>query len=117
MDYFQVGAIFEKASTLKDGSLRITFDTQEVDAEKMAKAFELRKTLGHLIFAKPNSTIEIPEEKPRGIPDPPNMKSRSQRLRAILYRVWEQRGKPGTSESFYNMVMDEIIDQYLAELE
>lgn len=117
MDYFKVGATFEKASTLKDGSLRVTFDTQEVDAQKMAKVFEMRKVLGHLIFARPNTTVEIPEAKPKGIPSAPNEKKASVRLRAVLFRVWEGLGKPGTSEGFYQNEMERIIDGYLAKLE
>lgn len=117
MDYFRVGATFEKASTLKDGSLRVTFDTQDLDAEKMAKVFQMRKELGHLIFAKPNTDIEIPGQKPKGIPKGANEKSASQRLRAVIYRVWESIGGHGSSEAFYQNEIEKIIDGYKARLE
>lgn len=117
MDYFRVGATFEKASTLKDGSLRVTFDTQDLDAEKMAKVFQMRKEIGHLIFARPNTTVELPVEKPKGIPKGVNEKSACQRLRAVIFRVWESIGGHGSSDAFYQNEVEKIIDGYKAKLE
>lgn len=107
MKYFKVTAQLEKVSTLKDRSVRVTFDTTELDAAKTADLFGMRNDVGHLIFAKPNTTIEIPSEVPKGIPD---SITKSQRLRAVIYRWWEAEGRHGTSEQFYNTKMEFFIN-------
>lgn len=37
-------------------------------------------------------------------------KTKAQRLRNVLYVLWESEGKPGTSEEFYNIKMEQFID-------
>lgn len=87
-----------KVSTMADGSIKIELHTQELSSEEMTKLFQLKKgeTLGE---------VEFPEDRS----DP---KSHSQRLRAVLYRLWEQSGVDKDKighESFYRDKMENLI--------
>ena len=97
-------ALIDKITTLKDGSLKIVLITQELSAEEEFALFSLRKEA---------NTIQLVEpvlEK--------GQKSKSQRLRAVLYRYWEQnyQGSHANSDNFYNEIMEKIINQYKDKL-
>ena len=88
---------------MKDGSLKITLVTRALDPNTMAE-----------IFYSLNSEvvqIDIPEET--------DDKSPSQRLRAVLYVLWEQQWKErfSTFALFYAHYMEKIIDQIKEKLE
>lgn len=44
-------------------------------------------------------------------------KTRSQIMRALIYRHWEADGKPGESEQYYNEKMDSLIHHIKLNLE
>ena len=44
-------------------------------------------------------------------------KSAAQRLRAVLFVLWKQRGREGTVDVFYEREMEKIIDHYKGKLE
>lgn len=111
----RVSAALEKASTLKDGSVRLVFDTQELDARKAADLFAQKNMVGWLIFAAHGTDqVVIPDEPPAEFR---NQKSYSQRLRGCLYRLWEMEGKKGDSETFYQQKMETIIEWVKNKLE
>jgi hypothetical protein len=105
----------DKVSTLKDGSLKVTLHTQELDATDSAALFGLRNQLGWSLL----STNDINEED---IPDEPakdfrEQKSQSQRLRAVLYVYWQQQGSTGSYDQFYQNQMERFIDQVKEQLD
>lgn len=54
---------------------------------------------------KPGKKIEtVKDKKP------------SARLRAVIYRYWEQLGSQGDSEAFYEKHVNAIIEQYKSKL-
>ena len=64
---FQIPAQVDNVRTLKDGSFRITFETQEIpNPEEVAKLFELKKQgLGWVLFKAATITPEdIPAYDP-----------------------------------------------------
>jgi hypothetical protein len=46
-----------------------------------------------------------------------DLKSPSKRLRAVIYRFWEQIGKEGDFNQFYSKKMEYIINQFKEKLE
>lgn len=44
-------------------------------------------------------------------------KSSAQRLRAVLYRLWEKRGRNGEFEKYYQTSMEKFINRIKKELE
>jgi len=93
-------AILDKVTTMKDGSLKITLVTRELDPHTMAELF--------LSLNQEIMTVDIPEDTREEI------KSKAKRLRAVLYRVWEQDKKEQfkTFELYYNHIMEMLINKY-----
>lgn len=112
----QIPVVFDGLRTLGDGSIKMTFQTREVKAEEAVSLLEYRKAEGWLLF-KPapfedRDLIDIPES----VPEFRDRKTPSQRLRNVLYRLWEHRGRPGDSEDFRIAEMERIITHYREKL-
>lgn len=101
-------AIFRGYRTLKDRSLVLTLETPELG---MAEVAALHAFMGDQIgyaFASDMTEeivnkIEIPEFSIEE-----DKRSPSQTTRAIIYRLWEYKGKPGTFEVYYRSTMEKI---------
>lgn len=114
INHVKVGASVHKVSTLVDGSVKAEFVTQELGDKDCAALMGLRKKVGWLIFAPQNTEIEIPRESPVEFKGD---KTPSQRLRGVLYRLWEQGKQEMTSDEFYKVQMAKLIDHFKAKLE
>ena len=99
---------------MADNGLRLQVDTQEIEAGDAGKVMMLKNKVGWFIFAEQVPKIEdidLPEIKlDKG------QKSEGQRLRATLYRIWEKKGKKGTSEEMYKNYMERVIEKLKQEL-
>ena len=109
MKAVQFPAQLQKIATRVDGSINISLETQELSGTDMAELFSYRNALGYVTFT-PNlvNNVEVPDE-----PAIDNSKSPSQRLRGILYVLWEQQGKKkfDTFSQYYDVQMERIINQ------
>lgn len=111
-------ATVSKVSTMADGSIRLSLDTQEItDPEKAAGLFMLWGKYGQCLFSLEDITEDTASSLPKAPEKPGKQKSQSQRLRAVLYRLWEAKGKPGESEQFYTRMMEQIIGHYKNQIE
>lgn len=101
--------IFDKIKPLKDKSLQLTFETQEINAEDMTTLFNLYNSLVYLGVKKTEINPDM-----LNIKDLPkefkNDKSPSQRLRAVLYIYWEKNKPDKDFETFYKKKMEEFIN-------
>jgi hypothetical protein len=70
--------LIDKITSMKDKSLKITLITRELPPIEMANIF--------LHLNQEILSVQVPLEESEG-------KSKSQRLRACLYRLWEQEYK------------------------
>jgi hypothetical protein len=113
----QVPVLISSLATKVDGSIKISLETQELNSQDSAKLFDLRGQMAYAIIS-PNEVDEKDVKLPNERADPAmGTKTQSQRLRAVLYRLWEQ-SKGGTDfESFYRVRMEQIIDQLKAKLD
>lgn len=94
--------------SMADGGIRVLVDTNELTDDQAAVLFSFKGQEGYFMFAasKPElEDLDIPDVTPefRGEKTP------SQRLRAILYRLWEQNGASGTFEVYYRTSMEKIM--------
>lgn len=105
---FQVPAIIQSIRTLADKTLRLTIDCQELPPEDSGKVMGLLQQYGWFVFS-PSEIKEI--DLPQEIPEFKNEKTPSQRLRAVLYRLWEQDKKGMDFEVFYKTRIERIIQQ------
>ncbi len=92
-------AIVDKVSTLKDWSVRISLITRAMSPTQMAELF--------FSVNKEILAIDIDEDKTQD-------KSSSQRLRWVIYKLWEQSEEQpkynNEFELFYRAKMERIID-------
>lgn len=104
--------------SLKDGSISLLIETQELTPSKAGEVFSLR---GKLIamYLSPKETIaqrEIDQIDAVDV-DLPG-KTKSQRVRNVLYRIWElQPDGHKTFESYYNFQMEKHITDLKSVLE
>ena len=93
-------AIIDRVSTLKDGSVRVSLITRELTPTQMAELF--------FWVNKEILAIDIDESNRED-------KSPSQRLRAVLFRLWEQSSDQerynNEFELFYRAKLERIIEQ------
>ena len=111
-----------KVSTLADGTLSINIHTQELPEETMMRVFSLRKSPGMVLISSDDISKAEQEEVEKFTTDfeVGKTKTASQRLRAVLYRVWEQEGQPrGYTDFplFYESQMESISNTYKSTLE
>jgi len=101
-------AILRSYRTLKDRSLVLSLETPELRVEEVASihnflgdqvAFALATDMTTDIISSLDTTdFSIEEDK----------RSPSQQTRAIIYRLWEYKGQPGTFEVYYRSTMEKI---------
>jgi len=106
-----------KIETKSDNSIKITAITMlEVDAEQATVLFSLRNKLGYMAFSESVIKEEVFQDLPEVKPEFAGEKSPAQRMRAVLYRWWEQTGKQGDFELFYRRHFERMIDQVKEKL-
>ena len=108
----QIPVIFDGLRTLSDGSIKMTFATREVKAEEAVTLLQYRNSEGWLLF-KPAQFVDADLiDVPVGVPEFATNKTASQRLRNVLYRLWEYRGEGGSFETWRIEQMEKIISSY-----
>lgn len=105
--------------SMADGGIRVFVDTQELTADQMATLFQFKGELVKFVLASEGTKIteqdlEIPDE----ILEYKGEKSKSQRLRNIIYKIWELKtSQKQPFEEFYRIKMETIIEQIKNKLE
>tara|TARA_R100001198_G_scaffold91694_1_gene70189 strand:+ start:156 stop:521 length:366 start_codon:yes stop_codon:yes gene_type:complete len=108
-----------KVSTLADGTLSINIHTQELPDDTMMRIFGLRKSPGMVLISSDDISKAEQEEVEQFTTDfeVGKNKTTSQRLRAVLYRVWEQGEQVYDFPIWYESQMERIINKYKTTLE
>ena len=118
----------DKVSTLADGSLRVYVGTPELSSETMVSVFSLIKKPGFvLISAKAINQDQIDAVEKATTNAEFSEKTPSQRMRGVLYRLWEKT-QPKTMNGdgvmeyvdfdlFYKRQMNKIIDHFKTKLD
>jgi hypothetical protein len=113
----QVPVLIQGLSTKQDGSIKIVMETRELGGQDAARLFDLRNSEAWAVIAATelrDEDVSLPTERP----DPAvGTKTPSQRLRAVLYRLWEQSRGGTDFESFYRVRIEQIIDQLKERLD
>jgi len=105
-----------KVASRSDRSYALTFSTRELRGAEAAILLEELQKEGWLLYS-PNNDLgetDIPKEKA----DPMlGTKTQAQRLRGVIYKIWEQNGAKGNFEQYYQTIMEGLIDQLKEKLE
>ena len=114
-----IQATIEGVQTRKDRTLKITIGSQELDSENMAKIMGLNQDLAYVYISPKSITKEEKEVIDEvEIESPKTVKSASQRLRSVIYRIWENNATGVDNfEDYYKQRMEGIIDFYKEKIE
>ena len=110
--------IITKVSTTKDKSFEIKMETQDkstLDAVQKAALLDLIDEFAFVGFRmgdKPIEQMDVPDVVPEFKGD----KTPSQRLRAVLYVLWEQTKPQEEFEPYYRRQIEKIIDSVKSKL-
>jgi len=114
-DTVKIGSTLDSIATRKDGSIKMVFESQEMNPEQGLNLFSMRNKYGLLFFIPEGvKEVVVPELPKKRFKEE---KSYSQRLRHALYILWKQLGAKGDSEDFYNYHMEKFIEQVKEKLE
>jgi len=112
-------AFLKSFRTLVDGSVNVSFDINKSDPSTLSKIITSHQKTGYLAFKVGEKEGRLQETLAK-LPqiEFEEGKSKSQRLRAVLYRSWEQESKGYTVfDDYYNSMMEQIITFYKNKLE
>ena len=111
---FQVPATIEKIETMGHG-LRLKIDTQEtVTADDAHRLFAMLNKIGWFSFNVHQIEAEDIVDLPPLVKQ--DKKTKSQQLRAVIFRLWEQDKKGMEFDAYYDAAMDKLIDHYKGKL-
>ena len=117
----------ETIATRADGSIKVVIGSQELSSDTMTRLFDLRRKVGYVLI----STKEISQEQIDAVEtSTANMefseKTPSQRLRGVLYILWEKLQPKENDQGiekfvdfdlFYKRKLNEIINHYKKQLD
>lgn len=114
MRVFQIPAILDGMSPLKDGGMSLRFHTNEASNDDKVTIMEYYQKFGWLVF----SEQENPDVPMEDIRRDTGGKSPSQRLRNVLYVLYKQSGKADiTFEEYYAQKMEFVINRFKENLD
>jgi hypothetical protein len=114
MKTFQLPAQLESYRSLKDMSLKLSFETNEISPELMSNIHYSLNKFGFLAFAPDAlATAELEEIDNLKVEYTDTGKPPSQRLRAVLYLLWKQKPEGyDTFEAYYLTHMEKLINHF-----
>lgn len=112
----RIAASIEEIKSRKDNTWKLSIGTQEMAPEDEAILVAMKGKEGHFVFSAQDTITE--QDIPTEHLEFKGEKTPSQRLRAILYRIWEQAPKDAKIdfELFYRSRMERIIEQLKEKL-
>ena len=119
MKTFQIPAQLEGYRSLKDRTLKVTFETNELTPEQMANIHYSLNKVGFLAFAPdPFATQELSDIDSLKVEYNDTGKPPSQRLRGVLYRLWEQTPEGyKVFNDYYVSKMETLINHFKDKLD
>jgi hypothetical protein len=119
MKTYQLPAGLESYRSLKDGTLKLSFETGELSPEQMANVHYSLNKVGYLAFSPDAlATHELDEIDKLKVEYSDNGKTPSQRLKAVLYLMWKQKPEGFTSsEVHYLHHMEKLIEHFKLKLD
>lgn len=109
---FQVPAVVEGVSPLKDGGMSLRFHTQEIKERDKVKLMGFYQQFGYLQFS--NTPVKnIPKDTPIR---EAGAKTPSQRMRAVMFVYWKQHHSDIDFDVWYAQRVEQIINKYKEQL-
>lgn len=98
-----------------DNTMTFRFRSQDLTSEQKMDVITHYQQFGWLGFvdSEDATDLEIPDIKPSKL----DGKSPSQRLRAVVFISWQQKGSKGSFESYYEQYINAIIETAKSKLD
>ena len=110
--------IFDSYRTRKDGSVMLCFETGELRADEVAVLHTLRNSVGIVGFSRRESMSAKEIKEIESIDAEIDSKSKSERLRNVLFVLFQQQPEGYTDfKQFYADRMEKLIQQIRTRLE
>lgn len=111
-DGMLLASIVENVSTRRDGTIKLTLGTQEISQGKAGELFTMQNKIVALYISPkdsiPQKVMDMVDQADVDLPG----KTKSQRQRAVLYRIWElEKEGHKTFESYYSAKMEAHISE------
>ena len=118
MKTFQIPAILDSFRSMTDRGIKVTFSTGELSPEQVANIQYSFQKVGYLAFSPdPFATHELEEIDKLKVEFNDTGKPPSQRLRAVLFKMYEQNPEGyKTFQDFYFAKMEILIEHYKGKL-
>ena len=116
-EILQLEVQIQKVQTLLDKGLKVDVITQELGPGDSAKLLALKGKSGWMVFKATKIAVEEVADLPEETKEFKTDKTPGQRLRAVIYRLWEQTNREETFDTFYRRHLEKLIDQYKERLE
>lgn len=114
-----VPAILERYASLKDKTIKITFETSELTPDQLIELAKHSQRFGYLAFKEDvfkQAETELLESLESDYQE--KGKSKSQRLRAVMYKNFEQDDLGyKVFDDYYNRKMEELITHFKSKLD
>ena len=106
-----ISAILESYRSLKDRTLKVSFETNEPTPDQLNEIGKANQKFGFLAFLigeKEGEIQKIMESLPKQ--DIEFGKTKGQRLRGVIFRRWQENNKGyEIFDDYYNSIMESII--------
>jgi len=110
-----LNTIIDKIETLKDNSIKIVLETQEIEGKEALELFSLRnKYIYTFLKETPFEKDELDIKEP--MKEFKTDKTPSQRLRSVLYVYWNEKKPTSDFETFYKSKMSELTEYIKSKL-
>lgn len=112
---FQIAGQIDNVNAKKDRTLSIKFGTQELSAEYSSYLLSL---MGSVVWLGISETVIETLNVPDVVPDMKGEKSPSQRLKAIIYKIWELKtDQKETFPRYYESYMFKLCESLKTKLD
>ena len=102
----------------KDKSCALTFTSDlEVNSEQIKQFHESLESRGIIYFSVKGELTQAELDEIDNVDIELEGKSKSQRLRSVIYILWTQQGEPGEFRDFYSNYMEKIIENIKDKLD
>ncbi len=108
----------DRATRKKDKSVSLTFITSlEQTSEQFTEIDKLLDTTGILYFKSQGTLTTSEMDELDSVDLELEGKTKSQRLRSVLFIYWDQNKPTDSFKDFYSLEMEKIIEQYKSKLD
>jgi len=106
----------DKISTMADRGIRVQFTSNELTPKQSTELFELYGKFGYFFFSE-QEVQPLTDDLPP-IQVEKGEKTPSQRLRAVIFVVWEnETSKKVNFDTYYKQEVEKIIEHYKSKLD